>query len=107
MREWYLNALPMPPSSNNQYVSFQRHGKICHVPSKDLVTYRQAMEAWQGKNAEYCLRLRAEIGEAAQRSTLAVSARLLFHRRRLYTLEGKPKKLDASNRAKALHDELA
>ena len=97
-----LTGIPVPPSSNNQYVSFVRHGRIVHVRSPELVKYRKAFDSWAKANAEAVLAIR----EMVKGSAIQVDAFVALHRDRLYTKRGTFKKLDVSNRLKALHDYL-
>lgn len=98
-----LEGAPIPPSSNHQYKSFVRHGRIVHVRSPDLVKYRLDFTKWalvQSKGIEVA---KAVIEGCA----IEVEAFFGFHVARLYTKKGTFKKLDVSNRIKALHDALA
>ncbi len=98
-----LDGLPLPPSSNNQYKSFVRSGKIIHVRSPELVKYRQDFEKWAVANA-LGLRVAREMVEGC---AVEIEAFFGFQRDRIYTKAGEFRRLDVSNYLKAVHDCLA
>ena len=101
-----FNDIPMPPSSNKAYKSFVAGGRIRHVCAPDLVAFKRDFSV-------YCLANHASFAWARQELAgvpgveLRIDCVFYFKREQLYTLKGKLKKLDVSNRLKALHDCLA
>ena len=93
----------MPPSSNHQYKSFVRHGKIIHVCSPELVAFKNEMKDWSNFNRGWLKRAKADF----QGHPLFIKTFFYFERSRVLTKNGKMKKLDVSNRLKALHDAFA
>lgn len=98
-----LEGLPLPPSSNNQYKSFVRRGRIIHVRSPELVKYRQDFDRWALENAHGLGVATDLLGVGA----CEVEAFFGFSRDRLFTMAGGFKRLDVSNYLKAVHDCLA
>lgn len=92
--------IPLPPSSNNQYRSFVKGGKITHVSSKELVAFKSAMERYFLSDMTFLKFAREKLSG----SPLHFHTDFYFLRKRLFTKEGSFKRLDVSNRLKALHD---
>ena len=105
-----LSAFPMPPSSNHLYVSFVRNGKNIRKPSKELNQYKKQMEKWKFINLLAMQKLHHWMEyEAWQHDLKAerlyrLDRYFCFPYSKIWTKEGKPKKLDASNRIKAFDD---
>jgi Holliday junction resolvase RusA-like endonuclease len=95
-----FKCIPLPPSSNNQYSAFVRGGRVVHVPAKVLVTFKADIRRYFESNAELMLLARASLAGYP----LAIHADFKFERTRLFTKKGTFKRLDVSNRLKALHD---
>lgn len=101
-------SLPMPPSSNNQYVLARRGGKTFHVCSKELNAFKAEMEKYPLAYLPEFLRQKTYVRDWLKNGfALEVRAVFFFYKRRLFTKAGTPKKLDVSNRLKACHDQLA
>ncbi len=98
-----LEGIPMPPSSNHQYKSFVRFGRVIHVKSPELVQFKRAFDGWAFQNAKGL-----QVAQAlCEGCAVEVEAFIGFKRSRVYTKVGGYKSLDVSNRLKALHDCLA
>lgn len=102
---FYLEDLPIPPTSNSQYKLFRRGLKTYHVPSAELKRFKKDMEAWALKNHKRCIDIKNAIHG---RSHIPLSCECIFYfkKERIWTKAGKPKKFDVSNRLKAIHDEV-
>lgn len=98
-----FTGLPIPPSSNNQYRSFMRGGKIVHVKSPEYVFFKSRFEGWCLENHEGIRAGRALVKDCA----IEVEAYIGLTRERILTKRGSFKRMDVSNRLKALHDCLA
>lgn len=98
-----LEGIPLPPSSNHQYVSFRRQGKIVHVRSKEYEYFRRSFDSWAVANKQGILVAR----DMVKNTGVEVEAFFGFHRDRLYTKKNEFKRLDVSNYLKGLHDCLA
>lgn len=98
-----FEAIPIPPSSNNQYKSFMRNGRVIHVKAPELVQYKLAFAAWAKANAPAI----KAAGEILAHHRLSVSAFFFLKHHRIFTKTGSVKRLDVSNRLKALHDCIA
>jgi Holliday junction resolvase RusA-like endonuclease len=98
-----FESIPIPPSSNHQYVSFVRHGRVIHVKSPELVKWRKEFDAWVILNINGVRAARSFVNG----KLLNVHVDIYWPYEKLFTKQGKPKKLDVSNRLKALHDALA
>lgn len=100
-----IQNLPMPPTSNHQYILVRRGGKTFHVASEALKQFRRDFKQRLGFNVQFTAAL-FELktwGAKAYR----VECELIFTQSKLYTKKGTVKKLDTSNRLKALHDALS
>jgi Holliday junction resolvase RusA-like endonuclease len=99
-----LYHLPIPPSSNNQYILVRRGKKTYHVPSAELLVFRSNV-------SHYALQTRNVLNEAKKTFTefkqFQIHCLFTFKRERLFTKQNTVKKLDVSNRLKALHDEVS
>lgn len=105
-----LYDLPIPPSSNAIYKIINVKGKQRYAPSKELKDYKTALKAWEYMNKEAIREVYHYLTENEEPGTLPVifiQAYFCFHKSRLYAKSGEAKKLDTSNRIKALHDGLA
>lgn len=94
---------PLPPSSNMQYVSFQRRGRIIHVRSPELVTFYGNFDKYRLKNRE-AFEFASQVFSG---HPLSVHIAFGFERSRVLTKKGSFKKLDVSNYLKAIHDAFA
>lgn len=97
--------LPMPPSSNHQYSLFRRGSKTLHIPSKALKEYKQAMSSYPLLHSNSCLIARALMRRwLDNRLPLEFHSVFYFSHQKLFTKDNQVKRLDVSNRIKALHD---
>lgn len=97
----HLDGLPLPPSSNNIYFSSGRR----RFSSEALLAFKDAMRSYGLMNHAYLRAIREELAKAP--APIWFDRVFRFERSRLWTKSGKPKKLDVSNRIKALDDCLA
>ena len=99
-----LKEIPMPPSSNNQYVVARNR----LVPSSDLRNYKKRMEIY-GITLQRSLKEDANdlAGFVEDGKVLHIDRRFYFPRSRLFTKQDKPKKIDVSNRIKAVDDAIS
>lgn len=96
-----LDQLPMPPSSNNLHVSFVRGGKLIRANAPEYVAFKKECDAWFKARADKL----AGAGTAVSGwGELLVECYFFFERTRIRCKDGSAKKLDVSNRVKALHD---
>lgn len=101
-----LSGLPLPPSSNNQYKTVLMRGKMLRVPSADYKKFKADFGAWLYENKRAVEAAREKIAPLAD-AGLKCSVFLGFAACRLVSQKGKFKRLDVSNRMKALHDIVA
>lgn len=99
-----FNDVPIPPSSNNQYKVFRRNNKIVHASSLSLVAFRKEIDAYFLRNMDSIKIARELFGG---NKPLSVNCYFAFEKSRIYTKRGHFKRLDVSNRLKALHDAFA
>ncbi len=97
-----FERMPMPPTSNHLYASHLRLGRVIRVPSREYKEYRAKMLGF---------RLGNHIGFVAARGRftdkpLSIHCDFFFPYEKIYTLDGRFKRMDVSNRLKAVHDEL-
>lgn len=98
-----LTGIPMPPSSNNQYLSVIRNGRPRKVPSAKLSLFKKEMMHWALVHRAAVKSARELIGDAP----VEIEAYFYFPKTKLIAKTGNWKKLDVSNRLKALHDCLS
>jgi Holliday junction resolvase RusA-like endonuclease len=95
----------MPPSSNHQYIVFQRHGKVRHAASPKLKEFQKYMLGYPKLHAAAILDAKLELRPWIKDGLpLSCDATFYFHHGSLFCRDGSIKKLDVSNRIKALHD---
>jgi Holliday junction resolvase RusA-like endonuclease len=96
-----LKGIPMPPTSNNQYLAIR--GRF--VPNGSLTRYKRDFEIWARANISIISQAHKELQRDAQ---LSISCDFYFSKGRVFTtgLKAKSKlqKLDVTNRVKSLHD---
>lgn len=110
MERFVLTTLPMPPSSNHQYWNrVLPGGKVAQLtPTPELKAFVKAMEEYRLKNLVWVFKAKQLIrGWLLKGWMLNVVVRANFHGADLWTQKGTPKRMDASNRVKAMHDCLA
>lgn len=101
-----FDHFPMPPSSNEIYRHFRdpKTKKIRRVSSNALTHYKKACQQWALVNHQLCkaanLYLRDE-------KYIQVDVWVAMRIERIHDANGAVKKLDVSNRGKALFDQLA
>jgi Holliday junction resolvase RusA-like endonuclease len=98
-----FKGIPLPPSSNNQYILVRGRGKTFHAPSQELKRFRLAMEFYWAENLA-AVKLAQQLFPG---HPLTIHASFGFEKSRLLTKKGTFKRLDVSNRLKALHDSVA
>jgi hypothetical protein len=108
MSTFLFTEFPIPPSENNCYPSFynKRLGKMMRFPSRELKAFKTAAAIWAKGRAELISQARVEL-LPAPRAQIRVDLMMGFEPGRLFTKDGRRKKLDASNRIKPIHDALA
>lgn len=99
-----LSGIPLPPSSNNQYCLVRRGNKTFHVPSLELKVFQRNMQSYPHQCENFLLGKNKIQGWVKANLPLKISAILFFKRERIFTKKKTPKKMDISNRIKALHD---
>lgn len=103
-----MARVPMPPSSNNQYATIIRHGRPYHVPSAKLKVFQKEMARYGIEHSSMLPFYRDKVQYwLNDEKFLEVRVVFFFKKSQLFTLKDKPKKLDVSNRLKALHDMLS
>lgn len=100
MSEIMLLDFPMPPSENAMYRNREKGGRCA---TKALLDYRQAVQDWVWSHQNQFHRIRKMI---PKNELLRVGTVFCFPRSRIFTKDGRPKRLDTSNRIKAIHDEV-
>lgn len=110
MQRFVFTKLPMPPSINHQYWNrVLPGGNVAQLtPTKELKEFVSAMDLYRQKNLVWVYKARSNIRQWLLRGhMLSVTVMANFHGMDLWTQKGTPKKMDASNRIKAMHDCLA
>lgn len=100
-----FTKLPLPPSSNHQYTLARRGQKTYHVASAHLKAFQREMNQYpQTCRDLFLCNQQAIHGWIKEGKALEIRCFFFFKRERLFTKKSVPKKLDVSNRIKALHD---
>jgi hypothetical protein len=103
----YFPNLPLPPSSNNQYFLVRRGPKTFHVPSDELKAFKALMDQYAAKEGmPFTFNSNLVKAWVSEPAGLSIKAVFFFHKERVMTKQNLPKRLDCSNRIKALHDNL-
>jgi hypothetical protein len=111
--KFVLSQIPMPPSSNRQYwaTAFMIAGKPTGrlAPSTELKQYVRDFAAWAERNSVLLAKAKKFIRDEIllKDLMLQVDTYACFPGTSLWTQKGMPKKMDATNRLKALHDCLS
>ncbi len=100
----YLNGLPNPPSCNALYPTFRGR----RIKSKALIEFTRSVGYWGLAHKLTVLEAR-EVCQywISVGYFLKLSAEINFKKERIFCKDGRVKKMDASNRIKALHDSIS
>jgi len=99
--------LPMPPTSNHQYISITRRGRTYRVASEELRTFKELMSMYPNIFPDFKVKFHIVQDWAARKRPLEIRCTFYFKRERLFTKDNRFKRLDVSNRLKASHDSLS
>lgn len=108
--------MPLPPSANNQYIvrsvrdPKQRTGaRGWLAPSRDLEAFKEAFESWRKEHLVLVEKARKFVlDECLMQGKMArVDWYFALSHSSMWTLDGRPKRLDTKNRIKAVQDALA
>lgn len=109
-----LNKIPMPPSSNAQYwqqiMPGRNGGQVARPTSTgELKKFQNEFGVvWKQQNLVAVCKARALLRDWMLKGWfIRVETYAFFNYFDLFTQKGVPKRMDASNRLKALHDTLA
>lgn len=114
MTKFVISGLPMPPSSNHQYAAMAIRGqggawfgKI--RPTRELEQYVSLFAKWTLGHNVLMAKAKKFVRDECLMKGLMVQCDtyVAFPGTSLWTQKGMPKKMDASNRLKAMHDCLA
>lgn len=99
-----FDRFPIPPTSNKLYSSFR--GRL--IKSKDGREFDKAVDFWAYLNKRSIERQKPHLEAIINNGGyLKVTCDFIFHKNRVFTKKGTLRKLDASNRVKQVHDNLA
>lgn len=99
-----IDKLPLPPTSNKQYAIIRGR----YVKTADSRKFDHDCENWAFIYRTRIDRIKSSLGLLIDNGKqLSVYCIYVFHRNRIFTKKGTLKKVDTSNRNKALHDNLA
>jgi Holliday junction resolvase RusA-like endonuclease len=101
-----FTGIPIPPSQNGQYVTIMHKGKQRRIKSKESQDWAREFEKWAIINVRTIIEAKNTIALWNSRF-IEVSVFAGFKYERMVCKDGSPKKLDISNRLKALHDLIA
>ena len=95
---------PFPPQSNHLYASMIRKGKIIRFPSQSHKEYSKACDDYHFFHAQDFKQIYRHLHKF---ESIKVTVWVLFAKSKVYTKKGVLKKMDVSNRSKALLDQLS
>jgi Holliday junction resolvase RusA-like endonuclease len=100
-----FSRLPLPPTSNKMYSLVRRGFKTFHVASRELKAFQKAMAFYAQLHQADLKYKKGQIHEWIKDGRLLrIESIFYFRKDRLFTKKDAIKKLDVSNRLKALHD---
>lgn len=100
-----ISGIPMPPQSNHMYATSRRGHRFA---SKDLCGFKEAINAIMFLKREDLEDVRRKLQNLlTYNSSLKIERFYYFLYERIYTKDGRPKKMDVSNRIKALDDGIS
>lgn len=91
---------------NHAYATAYVGGRQIRVKSKEMRLWERQFMAWAMQHT-LAIRYGKEWLEKNPGKLLDIQCDFYFQRRSIFTLDGKPKRNDTSNRLKALHDQVA
>lgn len=103
MKALVIPNFPLPPSENQLYRNVPRVGRVSTQEHKN---YKRECESWALANKRYREAFQ-QIYSEYQNYVVKVDSYFVMKHERLWTKDGRAKKIDASNRIKASNDELA
>lgn len=99
-----LEKFPVPPSSNKLYSSFR--GRL--IKSKDGRDYDNKVQTFVLLNKRKIESFKKHVNLLLERGPyLSITTVFVMHKSKVLTKQGRLKKIDVSNRLKALHDAFA
>lgn len=99
---------PLPPTSNNIHATILVHGQMRRINSKEYKLFLKNCQIWAARNNPRVQLLKKLCVEAISKGRMiAIDSYFVFTHEQIWTQKNKPKKLDASNRLKGLHDSIA
>lgn len=106
--DYILLETIIPPSSNNQYLLVRHNSKTFHVPSRELSAFKKHIKCYPVQYPREFAIYKARMSDwVRDKKLLEVSCTFFLNYSRLFTKIGNPKRLDCSNRLKAIHDCVA
>lgn len=95
-----LKRIPIPPTSNNLYASVR--GRL--IKSIEGRKYESALKLYSIRNFKILDKIKSNLKPS---DSLRVDCFFIFHKNRIISKKGEYKKLDVTNRIKALHDAIS
>jgi len=103
-----LTNIPMPPSTNHLYASIKTRGRIIRVKSQEYKSWEKEFFAW---SVVYRAQIKAvkewALEQTSRNCTIRLDRYFWFCRSDIVCKDGTPKKLDVTNRIKAIDDAIA
>jgi len=103
-----LINIPMPPSSNNMYATVKSRGRMIRVKSAGMRSWEVEFRAWALVHHKDLSIARSWVsGRVFSGDAIRLDRYFWFWPSSIVCKDGSPKKLDVTNRIKALDDALA
>lgn len=107
-----IRDLPVPLTTNKMYATIMRRGPhgphTRRIPSSEFVDFKREMSRWAGKYASFLSEVQALMAYwIVEGYMIQIDLYICLGRTRLFTLKDTPKRLDASNRIKAMEDAIS
>jgi hypothetical protein len=98
-----VKNFPMPPGSNHLYKTCAVGNRIFRAPSRKHKDYKKSVKLWALENPDIIRMMKAKVKDW---KALQIERYFMFHYKTIYCKDGRIKKMDVSNRIKALDDSL-
>jgi len=99
-----IQNFPLPPSENALFATNFKTKR--RFPTKDYGLYKEGCRQWGIVNSKYSALFR-KMQKENPGKMVKVDVYYVLKYERIFTKDGRPKRLDASNRNKAFQDELS
>jgi Holliday junction resolvase RusA-like endonuclease len=99
---------PMPPSINTAYATILRHGRPIKIKSRDMHRFDSDCDSWLLKHAQVVRKTIQDLqSDSLRGKKIQIKFLFLFPPAKLLCKDGRTKRLDVTNRIKAVEDQVS